>query len=216
MRTEKQIVIEELKASIEGATAVIFTNYSGAGAEQMGALRGTLQEQNGRYMVVKNRLFARAAKAAGLEGELPGFTGQVGVAFSDEESSVPVLKALVAFHRTNQAVALLGGFLSGKPCTAAELKELSKLPPKPVMQAQTLGTFLAVPRAFVFVLAGRLRSLLYLINAAIEKRGGVPVEAEPEAEAEGETEASAPATEPESDAPAGGAPDGAPDGTPEE
>jgi large subunit ribosomal protein L10 len=212
VRPEKQSVIEELKASIEGASAVIFTNYSGAGAEQMGALRGALREWSGRYMVVKNRLFALAAKAAGIEGELPGFGGQVGVTFGDEESSVPLLKALVAFHKANEAVALLGGLLSGKPYTADELKELSRLPAKPVMQAQMLGTLQAVPRGFVCVLAGRLRSLLYLINAYVEKRGGVPAEAETEAEASAhaaeaessappEAEASAPAAEPESSAP---------------
>jgi large subunit ribosomal protein L10 len=121
VRAEKQFVIEELKAQIEGASAVVFTSYTGTSAEQMAALRGAVCEQNGRYLVVKNRLFVLAAKAAGLGDELPGFEGQVGVVFSDEESSVPVLKALVEFHRANEVMALLGGFVAGSAYGAAQI-----------------------------------------------------------------------------------------------
>lgn len=183
MRSEKQFVIEELKAKIGSASAVIFTSYTGASAEQMAALRGALDGRNGGYMVVKNRLFALAAKEAGLGDALPGFEGQVGVAFSDEDSSVPVLKALVVFNKENETVALLGGFIGSKPYTAAELKELSRMPTKPILQAQLLGTLQAAPRGFVSVLAGRLRSLLYLINAHIESQGGAPAEPESNAPA---------------------------------
>ena len=216
MRAEKQYVIEELKAQIGSASAVIFTNYTGTNAKKMGALRALLHEHRGGYMVVKNRLFALAAKAAGLDGELPGFGGQVGVAFSDEESSVPVLKALVEFNKAHEVLELLGGFISGRPCTAAELRELSKLPPKPVMQAQVLGMLLAVPRGFVTVLAGRLRSLLYLLKARIEQQGcsgnglgdaeaspgGVPAEAPSgvPAEAPSGVPAEAPSAEPAGEA----------------
>ncbi len=207
MRTEKQFAIEELKERIEGATAVIFTDYAGAGAEQMVILRHALHERNGRYMVVKNRLFTLAAKAAGFESELPGFAGQVGVAFTDEESSVPVLKALVDFRKEHEAVALLGGFVGGKPYTADELKELSKLPPKPLMRAQVLGTFQVVPRGFVSVLAGRLRSVLHLINAYIEKQGGAPAEADKGSDDQESADAGASGAEPKSEPPAGEAGD---------
>ncbi|MBN1916461.1 MAG: 50S ribosomal protein L10 [Verrucomicrobia bacterium] len=191
MRAEKEHVIDELKAKIEGASALIFTNYNGTSAEQMGALRTQLYERKGGYLVVKNRLFALAAKAAGLDGELPGFGGQVGVAFSDEESSLPLLKALVEFNKQNEVPTLLGGIIGGRPCTAEELKDLSKLPSKAAMRAQALGMLLAVPRALATVLAGRLRSVLYLLKARIEAEGGVPVD-EP-AQAPAETPAEAPA-----------------------
>jgi large subunit ribosomal protein L10 len=203
VRAEKQSVIEELKARIEGASAVIFTSYTGAGAEKMGALRRALDGHKGGYLVVKNRLFALAAKQAGLSEALPGFDGQVGVAFSDEDSSVAVLKALVGFHKEHETIALLGGFVGGRPYTAAQLKDLSKLPTKPVLQAQLLGALQAVPRGLVTVLAGRLRSPLYLINAYIEKRGGVPEEVTAPEPAAPET--AAPETgvaEPQSEAPA--------------
>jgi large subunit ribosomal protein L10 len=125
VRAEKQYVIDELKARIGGASAIIFTSYNGTSAEQMGVLRSLLHERRGGYMVVKNRLFALAAKAAGLDDELPGFGGQVGVAFSDEESSVPVLKALVEFNKEHEVPVLLGGFIGGRPGTADQLRDLS-------------------------------------------------------------------------------------------
>jgi large subunit ribosomal protein L10 len=204
VRAEKHSIIEELKARIGGASAIIFTSYTGASAEKMATLRRALDGHKGGYLVVKNRLFALAAKQAGLGDELPGFDGQVGVALSDEDSSVAVLKALVEFNKQHETVGLLGGFVGGRPYTAAQLKELSKLPTKPVLQAQLLGALQAVPRGLVTVLAGRLRSPLYLINAYIEKRGGVPKEAAaPEAAA---PEAAAPeAAAPETEVPETGA-----------
>jgi large subunit ribosomal protein L10 len=211
VRAEKHSIIEELKARIGGASAIIFTSYTGASAEKMATLRRALDGHKGGYLVVKNRLFALAAKQAGLGDELPGFDGQVGVALSDEDSSVAVLKALVEFNKQHETVGLLGGFVGGRPYTAAQLKELSKLPTKPVLQAQLLGALQAVPRGLVTVLAGRLRSPLYLINAYIEKRGGVPKEAAaPEAAA---PEAAAPeaaaleAAAPEAAAPEAAAPE---------
>jgi large subunit ribosomal protein L10 len=203
VRAEKQSVIEELKAKIEGASAIIFTSYTGASAEKMACLRRALDGHRGGYLVIKNRLFALAAKQAGLGETLPGFEGQVGVALSDEDSSVAVLKALVGFHKEHETIALLGGFVGGRPYTAAQLKDLSKLPTKPVLQAQLLGALQAVPRGLVTVLAGRLRSPLYLINAYIEKRGGVPEEVTAPEPAAPET--AAPETgvaEPQSEAPA--------------
>lgn len=195
MRAEKQFVIEELKTTIEDASAVIFTGYAGTSAERMRFLRQVIHERNGRYLVVKNRLFAQAAKAAGLEGELPGFAGQVGVAFTDEDASIPVLKALVDFHKEKETVGVLGGFINQRPCTGAELRVLSMLPPKPVMQAQVLGTLQTCLRGLVLVLAGRLRSLLYVINAYVDTQGGVPAgEADspaPEQQSEPPAEASA-------------------------
>ena len=187
MRAEKQLVVEELKAKIESASAIIFTDYTRTGAERLAELRAALSDRNGRYMVVKNRLFALAAKAAGLPDELPGFQGQVGVAFTDEESSIAVVKALVAFRREHEAVELLGGFVGGRSHSAAELKELSRLPSRPVMQAQVLGMLQAVPRGMVSVLAGRLRSFLYLVKARVEQEGGV--QAEETGEANGEPSA---------------------------
>jgi len=188
VRAEKQFVIDQLKATIAAASAVIFTDYSGTSAEQMRVLRQALYERNGRYLVVKNRLFVRAAEAAGLEAELPGFAGQVGVAFSDEDASIPVLKALVDFHKEKETVGVLGGFVNQRSYTGAQLRALSMLPPKPVMRAQMLGMLQTGLRGLVTVLAGRLRGLLYVINAYIDKQGGVPA---------GE----APAGEPDSPAP---------------
>lgn len=203
MRAEKQVVIDELEAAIEGASAVIFTDYAGTSAERMRRLREALDEQQGRYLVVKNRLFARAAKAAGFEGELPGFAGQVGVAFCDEDASIPVLKALVDFHKEKETVVLLGGFVNQRPYTGAELRALSMLPPKPVMRAQFLGALQGGLRGLVMVLAGRLRSVLYVINAYIDKQGGVPAgEADsPTGEADSPT-GEAPAPDQESEPPA--------------
>ena len=213
MRAEKHYVIDELKAKIGAASTLIFTNYNGASAEKMGALRALLHERNSGYLVVKNRLFALAAKEAGLDGELPGFGGQVGVAFTDDDSAVPVLKALVEFRKEHEVLELLGGFISGRPCTADQLVDLSRLPSKSVMRAQVLGTLLAVPRGLVSVFAGRLRSLLYVLNAYIEKQGGAPeapaadaaddAPAAAPSEPAGETPAAQAVPEPESEAPAG-------------
>ena len=75
----KKAIVEELTSKIQGATSVVFVNYSGITVAQDTELRSQFREANVEYTVVKNTLTRLATHKAGYAefdelqsfGELP-------------------------------------------------------------------------------------------------------------------------------------------------
>ena len=61
----KKAIVEELTSKIQGATSVVFVNYSGITVAQDTELRRQFREANVDYSVVKNTLTRLAANKAG-------------------------------------------------------------------------------------------------------------------------------------------------------
>ncbi len=171
MRAEKKYAVEELKNLIEQSNYLIFTDYSGVGAEKMNLLRNRLHKNSSRYMVVKNRLFALAARTYGLEEANNLFGGQVGVIFAQEESSIPVLRALVDFSKEYKVVKILGGIFDGRKYPAEKLIQWARLPSKEILQAKAMGTIKAPLTQFVGVLWCQFQHLVCILKAIAEKKG---------------------------------------------
>jgi len=120
--------------------------------------------------VVPNRIFAYAAKSAGLDAvaelELAGDTAMV-TATDDPVKAVRVLRD---FAKKNQAVAFKGGILGGKKCSPQELDAIASLPAKPILQAQLLGVLSAPAQKLVGTLQATISSVVYAINAYKDKK----------------------------------------------
>ena len=170
MRAEKKYAVEELKKLIEQSNYFIFTDYSGAGAKKMDLLRNRLHKNSSRYMVVKNRLFALAARTYRLEEADHLLGGQVGVVFAQEESSIPALRALLDFSKEHKVVKILGGIFDGHRYPAEKLIQWARLPSKEILRAQTMGAIKAPLTQFVGVLRGQLQHLVCVLKAIAEEK----------------------------------------------
>jgi large subunit ribosomal protein L10 len=170
VRPEKKLAVEELQGYLRENPCAIFTNYSKISSERLNTVRNELEKKNSRFQVVKNRLFRIAASGAGIEGISTLLKGQVGVVFTREDQSVDVLKYLVKFKKDNEVLGLLGGVLDGTVYDAKSLETISRLPNKDAMRARFVGVLQAPLSKFAQVMRARLLSLLYVINAVIEKR----------------------------------------------
>jgi large subunit ribosomal protein L10 len=171
VRAEKKYAVEEFRRNIEESSCAILTNYSGISAEQLNTLRSELKQRKGKYQVVKNRLFSLAASDRGIDGISGLIDGQVGVVYAGEEESIDILKYLVKFRRDNDVLDLLGGILGGVVYEGKDLQALSRLPGMEVMRAKFAGVLKAPLSNFAQVMRSRLLSVLYVVNAIIEKRG---------------------------------------------
>ena len=170
MRAEKKYAVEEFKKNFAESSCAILTNYTGSSAEQLNSVRADLEGKNSRFQVVKNKLFALAASESGNMSIPELLDGQVGVVYTDEEQSIDVLKYLVKFKKDNDALKLLGGILDGNVYSGTELETLSKLPSREMMRGMVAGAFRSPLSNFAQIMRGRLLSVLYVINAIIEKR----------------------------------------------
>ena len=169
MRPEKQSIAEEIKHCLDGAEYFILADYQGLKVAQVQALRAKLAEARATLMVLRNRQFAHVARdlsLAGFDGRMPGPTAMV----YGQGDVVEVAKALQAFIKANQKPVIKAGALQGKKLSAAEVGELAELPSLEGMRGILVGTLAAPMTGLVGVMSQKLCSLVYVLNAAKEKK----------------------------------------------
>ena len=181
-RDEKQHVVAELTERLRATEALIVADYRGLTMPQIDSLRGRLLEQGARFTVVKNTLSRRAAKDAGVEALLAMLEGPTAIAFVQSEGSmVEVARALADSARETRVLVIRGGLMQGRTITAADVDELSRLPPFDVLRGQVLGAITAPLTNLLALVSAPLQNLVGLIDARIEQLGGAAPEAAPAA-----------------------------------
>lgn len=211
---DKGETIAQAKEWYARSTGVVFTDYRGLKVSQLRDLRSNLRAKGGDMHVIKNTLFRIAAgdDVEKMPAEL--HNGPTAVVFLYENES-DCAKALFDFAKTNKALEIKGGFISGKALTAKDVEDLSKLPPREVLIAQVIGAIAAPLSTLVGTIEALYADPVRVIGAVADKvaegspipapvADAEPAPAEAPAEAEattGSDEAEA-APEPQAEAPA--------------
>ena len=156
---------------------VVITEYRGLTVQELGELRKQLRAVSAQYKVVKNRLARLALKAAALEGLGTHLKGPTAVIFSKEDP-VAVAKALHAFARAHQALAIKAGYVEGQMLPPPELKALADLPSREAIRAQLVGAIQGALATLVGLISAPHRELAYILQ-----QRGVAAAAEADAEA---------------------------------
>jgi large subunit ribosomal protein L10 len=178
MPTQKKIeAVADLKERIERATLVVGTGYRGLTVKEMQDLRRKLREGGVEVRVVKNTLLRLAAEQAGQAGLSQIIEGPTALAIGYGDV-IEASKALTAYSQTApQAFSLGSAYMDGTVISAAELRELVRIPPRPVLIAQLLGQLqsplaglLALLDAPLHELTGLLHSLLSELPGLVEAR----------------------------------------------
>ena len=160
-RNQKEQLVSELKAKIEGASAVYYTDFSGLNVKRMTELRRRLRRTGTEYVVIKNTLALRAVNESGLAGSrLRGPTGIV-----VGKDPVAAAKVISDFAKENdQKPSVKGGLLDGKVIQAAQVQQLASLPSREQLLAELGAGFMAPMAAF----AGAMNGLLYMFAGALD------------------------------------------------
>lgn len=155
---QKQEVVAELKAKLNGAVAGVLVDYKGITVEQDTKLRREMREANVEYTVIKNSLLRFAAKEVGFDGLCDVLEGTTALAVSNEDP-ISAAKILTKFAEASKnKFSIKAGFVDGEILSAAKVTELGNLPSK----EQLLGQLLSV-------LNGNIRGLAVALNAIAEK-----------------------------------------------
>ena len=166
---QKQEIVAELSQKLQGACVGVVVNYKGINVVDDTKLRRELREAGVDYFVVKNTLFSRAAKDAGIEGLDPILEGTTALAISNDDY-VSAAKILCGFASKNKFFEAKAGFVDGKVISAQEVNNLAKLPSKEVLIAQALGGLNAPITGLANVLNGTIRGLVVALNAIAEQK----------------------------------------------
>jgi len=171
-RTAKEAFVQDFSEKLSRAQLAVVTDYRGLDANSMVEFRKSIDGIEGtEFQVVKNRLVRLAVADtafSSLEGYFNG-TNAVLLGFADV---VEAAKVITAFAKDNDAMALKGGAMQGKPLTNAEIAALATLPTKQVLQAMLLGVLQAPSRNLVSVLANVNRQILNVLSAYQAKLEG--------------------------------------------
>ena len=150
---------------MKAAKSGVIVDYCGITVDKDTALRAELRKAGVEYTVIKNTYIKRAAEMAGIEGFDPYLEGMTAFALSNEDPLAPA-KVLCKFAEENESFKVKVGMMDGQVMEAAEVEALSKIPSKEVLIGKLLGS-----------IQGPLYGLAYVLQAKIDKDGGVAEEA---------------------------------------
>lgn len=160
-RAQKESIVEGLKGDIDKAKAVFLTNIIGISSNDSVEIRKNVREANGKMIIARNTLLARAGVGTPAEEMLKSLKGPHAVAIAYEDAAA-VAKCLKNASKDHEVVEFKAGVLDGTELSLADLKQLADLPSREEM----LGTLLATFNAPISALA----RVLYAIQE--EKEGG--------------------------------------------
>lgn len=197
VRTQKTVVVDEVKTRIDATSTAVVTEYRGLTVAEISSLRRSLRSVDTEYKVLKNTLVRRAVEGTQSEGLAPFLVGPTAIAWVKGDISA-VAKILRDFAKTAPALKLKGGVLDGKSLSAKDLTSLADLPSREVLLSQLAGLLASPMSQLAGLLKAIPQSLAYGIKALIEQKGGSVIERsnEPEATAV-DAEVAAPAAESE-------------------
>ena len=165
--------VADIKDRIERSTIVIGTDYRGLTVQEMQVLRRKLREGGLELRVIKNSLLKLAAEAAGAPEVYELAEGPTALAISYDDI-VEAAKALAAYAREAPAAFKVGGgYLDGTLLTANDVKNLTKIPPRPVLIAQFMATIESPLVTFVALMDSPLQEFSQLLQALLQELPGL-------------------------------------------
>lgn len=184
IRPEKLEAVKEIKQKFQKAKIAIFTEYQGGKGlpvKETQKLRRKIREGKGEFKVMKNTLAQKALKELKLEDLSSYFTKATAVAFGYEDPAATA-KAVFEFAKEHKNApsdpglpAIKGAWMEPHAIlSASQVQFLATLPPKPVLQAQLLGTMNAPITGLVTVLSGVTRGLVTVLDGIRKQKEANP------------------------------------------
>jgi large subunit ribosomal protein L10 len=174
MPTQKKVeTVQELKGRFENATLVISAEYRGLTVKEMQDLRRKLRDGGLEVRVVKNTLVKLAAEDAGTPELFDIVEGPTALAITFGDV-IDAAKAVAGYAgAAPMAFKVRGGYMEGSVLSADDLKELVKIPPRPVLIAQFMGQIQSPLAGFIGLLDAPLQEFAGLTQALLSELPGL-------------------------------------------
>lgn len=170
MRPEKESIIEEIRGKVSDSVFVIIADYQGLSVSKTDQLRQKLLKADARIQVVKNRILGHVANDAGLGAMRDVLTGPSAMVYGKGDVS-QAAKILKEFIKEHEKPVIKVGALEGVVLSAADVEQLASLPSRETLLSMVVGTIAAPMSQLVGVFQQKASSLLYVLQAAADKKG---------------------------------------------
>ena len=135
----KAPIIDEIKAHLDGAKAVVLADYRGLTVEQDTALRKQLREAGVVYKVYKNTYIKRAIQGTEFESLSNDLENPTAIAICKTDAAIPA-KILDEFSKKAPALELKSGVVEGTYYDAKGIKVIATIPSRDVLLGRLLGS----------------------------------------------------------------------------
>ncbi len=162
-KKQKQAVIDEIRAKLDGAQSAVIIDYMGTTVAQANEMRKTLREAGVDYGVYKNTLMKRAVEGTEFAPLAEVMAGPSAIAISKEDATAPA-RVLKGEIKKFDKMAFKGGVVEGTFYDAEGIKTVADIPGREQLLARFLGSVMSPVASFARV-----------VNAIAEKQGeGAP------------------------------------------
>jgi large subunit ribosomal protein L10 len=168
MRAEKQILTKEYLTRLNASPFFIVLGYAGLKVAHLTEFRKRLRQVGAEVHVVKNSIFAIAAKEAGVTDLNGSVSGQVAVVTGQQDISAAA-KAVKNFGAEFDKLKVKFGYLNNKRMSDTELMVLADLPSIEVLRSKLLGVLNAPATKLVVLLNTPGSQLARVIKAKADK-----------------------------------------------
>ena len=160
----KSRAVDELAQRLSGATGVIVSEYRALRVADLQELRKKLRPRGVEYHVVKNSLFARAAAKLHRESLGSLLVGPSAVALGRGDE-IDLARSVVDEARAFKALRIIGGFVGGSALSQEDVISLARLPGRPQLQAQLVGSLQAPLGQLAATLVSPVQNLIRVLAA---------------------------------------------------
>lgn len=168
-RPEKVATVSEIAGKLSAVSTVFVSEYRGLTVGNLADLRRALRDAGGEHKVYKNTLARLAAEQTGNGALVDMLIGPSALTFVNGDAAA-VAKVLREFAKTNAALVVKGGALSGAALSAKDVEALADLPPREVLLAQLAGAIQAPLVKTAGLLQALPRNMAYGLKALVDQK----------------------------------------------
>jgi large subunit ribosomal protein L10 len=136
---EKQVVIDEIRAALKGATSVVMVDARGLSVEQDTALRKKMRTSEIYYKVFKNTLMDLAVNGTEFEPLKPIFKGPSTLAVSYKDATLAA-RIVGENIKTMPNLKFKGGLVEGTFYDEKGIATIANIPPRAELLSKLLGS----------------------------------------------------------------------------
>lgn len=135
----KKPILDEIKASVEKASAAVLVDYRGLTVEEDTRLRKALREAGVVYKVYKNTYLNFGFEGSAFAELSKDLEGPTAVAFGMEDATAPA-RVISEFAKNSPNLQFKAGVVDGVYYDAAGLEKVAKIPSRDVLISKLLGS----------------------------------------------------------------------------
>ena len=149
---EKQKVVEELKAKIDGSVAGVLVDYKGINVADDTKLRKEMREAGVHYSVYKNSAVRFAVTGGKFEELAKHLDGTTAVALSETDATAAA-RIIAKYAKDHKdCFNIKGGFIENDVLDAAGVDAIASIPSREVLLSQLAGGLNGIVRNLAVVL----------------------------------------------------------------